>query len=77
MRQLFALCFCVWAFLDEKTEDESVSQVPISDAQEEVDSYTKRLVIHSYMLNYKPLGADTDKSPHNDWDSYLIIICNL
>lgn len=65
------------AFSVEEMEKNPASQVPISDTLEEADSYTKRLVIHSYMLNYKPLGKDTDKSPHNDWDSYLIIICNL
>lgn len=67
------MCLSVCVFLVER--EKSVSEVAV--AVDEVESYKKRLVIHSYMLNYKPLGTDTDKSPHNDWDSYLIIICNL
>ncbi|XP_043099095.1 dynein axonemal heavy chain 2-like [Puntigrus tetrazona] len=34
-------------------KEKPVSEVDVS--AEEVDSYTKRLVIHSYMLNYQPL----------------------
>lgn len=68
------MCLCVCFFFSVEKE-KPVSEVDVS--AEEEDSYTKRLVIHSYMLNYQSLGTDTDKSPHNDWDSYLIIICNL